>query len=436
MAELNRKSRSLGAIAASSALAATTGVMLLLGVWGCGNSGNENAPAVLVTVQAQKPVVGPISEHVVADAVLSPLAQAAISPKISAPVKKFYVQRGSHVKAGELLAILDNRDLAAAALDSKGQYEAAQAAYDTDVQATVPEGYAKAQLDVAQAKTQVQLAQTIVDSRQKLYNEGAIAGRDLDTSKAALVQAQAAYQVALNHLQAMQKVGRQAALNAAKGNLLSSKGKYLDAQAQVAYSEIRSPINGVVTDRPLFAGETAAAGAPLITVMDTSALLAKVHLAQMVAQHLRVGDPAQIEIPGVDDTVPAKVSLVSPALDPGSTTVEVWLRIDNKQGKYKVGTPVHAVVRGRTVANALQVPLSAVLTAEDGAKSVMVVGSDGAAHARTVTLGINNGKDVQVTSGLSPNDEVITVGSYGLDNGTKVKVAAPGENSDSSGEAH
>lgn len=410
---------------------ALAAIVVLAALCGCSGSGDDNSPPALVTVQAEKPTTGPISEHVVADAVLSPLAQAAISPKISAPVKKFYVQRGTHVRAGELLATLDNRDLAASALDSKGQYEAAQADYATQTQATLPEGYAKAKLDAAQAKAQVQLAQSIVNSRQKLFNQGAIAGRDLDTSKAELVAAQAAYKVALNHFQDLQRVGRDAALKGAQGNLTSAKGKYMSAEAQLSYSEIRSPINGVVTDRPLFAGETASAGTALITVMDTSALLAKVHLAQMVAQRLRVGDTAQMEIPGVDGTVPAKVSLISPALDPGSTTVEVWLRIDNKHAKYKVGTPVHAIVTGREITSAVQVPLSAVLTAEDGSKSVMIVGSDNEAHSRPVSLGISNGIAVQITSGISPNDLVITVGSYGLDNGTKVKVAAPGDKGDS-----
>lgn len=416
------------------ALPALACVVLLAALSGCGGSG-ENAPPALVTVQAEKPSVGPIAEHVVADAVLSPLAQAAILPKITAPVKKFYVQRGSRVTAGELLASLDNSDLSAAALDSKGQYEAAQADYATQTQAALPEGYEKARLDAAQAKAQVQLAQTIVNSRQKLFNEGAIAGRDLDTSKAELVAAQAAYKVALRHFQNLQKIGRTAALKVAQGNLTSAKGKYLSAEAELSYSEIRSPINGVVTDRPLFAGETASAGTALITVMDTSALLAKVHLAQIVAQRLHAGEPAQIEIPGVEGTVPAKVALISPALDPGSTTVEVWLRIDNEQGKYKVGTPIHAIVKGRAIASAIQVPLSAVLTAEDGSKSVMIVGSDGAAHSRPVSLGISNGTAVQVTSGITPNDLVITVGSYGLDNGTKVKVAGPGDKDDS-GDAH
>ena len=152
-----------------------------------------------------------------------------------------------------------------------------------------------------------------------------------------------------------------------------------------------------MTDRPLFAGETAAAGAPLITVMDTSTLLAKTHIAQSLAQQMKVGDDATVIVPGVADPVAAKVSLISPALDPGSTTVEVWLKIDNKTGKLKVGTPVKVSITGNTVAKARKVPASAILTAQDGSKSVMVVGDDGAAHRKPVTLGIEDGDDVQIT---------------------------------------
>jgi HlyD family secretion protein len=177
-----------------------------------------------------------------------------------------------------------------------------------------------------------------------------------------------------------------------------------------------------VTDRPLFPGETANSGSALVTVMDTSSLLAKVHLSQIAAQRLKLGDDASVLIAGVDDPVPAKVSLVSPALDPGSTTLEVWLRVSNKDGKYKAGTPVRTSIVGRTIARAVKVPLSAILTAEDGSKSVMVIGADGAAHRKPVQVGINDGQEVQISEGLTGSETVITTGAYGLDEGTKVKI--------------
>lgn len=391
-----------------------------------GCSKKEATPTPEVYVQAAHPTHGSISEQIAADATLAPLAQAAISPKITAPVKRFYVQRGSHVKAGELLVTLENRDLQAAALDNKGIYTAAQGTYATETRAQVPANLTKAQTDLAQAKANLDLNQSIVNARSQLFAEGAIPGRDLDTAKAALVQAQSAYDIAKQNLDAIQQVGGKAALQSAQGQLTSAQGKYLGAEAQLSYTDIRSPIDGVVTDRPLFAGETAAAGTPVITVMDTSALLAKLHISQMQAQQLSLGAPAMINVPGVTDPVPAKVSLISPALDPGSTTVEVWLRLENPKGVFKAGTPVHTAITGRTATNALLVPAESVQTAQDGAsKFVMVIGADGIAHKRTVTLGIQTPGNVQVLDGVSASDMVITTGAYALDDGTKVKIGTP-----------
>ena len=411
-----KQARVIGWLAAS-ALAA----LPLLLMAGCKK---DTEPEVEVTVQTEKPGQGQIAEHIAADAILAPLAQAAIAPKISAPVRKFYVQRGARVKEGQLLATLENADLAAAALDNKGSYLAAQAAYATATKAQVPEDAQKAELDFAQAKANLELNQSIVKSRKELFAEGAIPGRDLDTAQAALVQARAAYDAAATHLQSVQKVSHEASLKAAQVQLTSAEGRLKGADAQVGYSEIHSPINGLVTDRPLFAGETAAAGTPLLTVMDTSALLAKTHLAQSIVQRMKIGDAAEVHVAGVDDPVTAKVSLISPALDPGSTTVEVWLKIDNKGDKLKVGTPVKVVITGKLVVHTWKIPSAAVLTAQDGSKSVMLVGNDGAAHKKAVTVGITDGEDVQVLSGLSASDQVITGGAYGLEEGTKVKVGA------------
>ncbi len=394
----------------------------------------EAAPETQVTVQAEHPEVGTIAEQVHADAVLAPRDQAAIAPKITAPVKKFYVQRGQRVHAGQLLVVLENNDLKAAAMDNQGAYEAAQAAYVTATRSQVPEETQKAESDLAQAKANLDLQQSIVNSRKKLFAEGAIPGRDLDTAEAALVQAKAAYAAASIHLKALKSYTHAAALKAAQGQLTSAEGKLQGAQAQVGYSEIRSPINGVVTDRPLFDGETATAGTAVVTVMETSTLIAKTHLSQAMAQQLKLGSPAKVTVPGLEAPVPATVSMISPALDPGSATIEVWLKINNKSGALKPGTPVKVSIAGHPVEHALTIPLSAVLTADNGKKSVMVVASDGTAQPKPVQLGVSNGEDVQVLSGLTPADTVITSGSFGLDKGTKVKIGpAPKADDDDDG---
>lgn len=406
-----------------SSLTVLLGAVFALGLaTACGKE--PAAPATEVEVEAATAEVEPMTMHISADAILAPVDEAAIASKITAPIAKFYVQRGSKVRGGELLATLENHDLSAAAKENRGNLAAAQAAYQTAVKTQVPQDYQRAELDLEQAKANLDLNQQIVKSRQQLFAQGAIPGRDLDTAQAALVAAQSAYDAAAKHLSDMQQVGRKAALDSAKGQLESAEGRYQAAEAELSYSEIRSPIDGVVTDRPLFAGETATAGTPVITVMDTRALLAKMHLPQPQAQLLRNGGSAEAVIPGAAGPVPGKIVLISPALDPGSTTVEVWVRIENPTGRLRPGTPVHVVMAGNSVEKALAVPSQSIVTASSGQKAVMVIDGAGVAHQTAVTTGIEDGGKTQILGGLSPGQRVVTEGAYALDDGTHVRVVS------------
>jgi HlyD family secretion protein len=389
---------------------------------GC-KKADDTVDKPVVTVEVVHPQIGAITEEISADATLAPVAQAAILPKISSPIKKFYVQRGSHVTTGELVATLENEDLAAAALDNKGAYNAAKGAYAAATQSSVPEEQTRARLDLEQAKATLDLDRSILNSRKQLVAQGAIPGRDFDLAQATASQAQAAYDMAKLKYDALTKTGTSASLESAKGQLTSAEGKYRGAEAQLSYTNIRTPISGVVTDRPLFPGETAAAGMPVVTVMDTSTMIAKLHIAQSQAQQLSVGSSASVSVPGLDQTLEGKISLISPALDQGSTTVEVWVRVANAMGTLKAGTTVHVTLKGRTSQNALLIPTEALQRSTEGAgKVVMVVAPDGTAAKRSITVGVQTTESTQILSGLKLSDTVIVTGGYGLDDGTKVKV--------------
>ena len=204
----------------------------------------------------------------------------------------------------------------------------------------------------------------------------------------------------------------------------SAKGKYLGATAQLSYSEIRSPINGVITDRPLYPGEMASSTSPLLTVMDLSSVIARAHIPQSDAATLKIGDKGTMTVPGIDHPIEGKVTVVSPALDPNSTTVEVWFEAKNPKHELKPGTSVALALTAQTVKDALVVPSGSILTAPDGSTTVMLAGSDGRAHQQAVKLGIRNGDDVQILEGASANDKVVSTGAYGLPDKTKITIAA------------
>jgi len=363
-----------------------------------------------------------ISRVVTAEAVLFPLQQSALVPKVSAPVRAFYVKRGSRVHKGQLVATLENRDLAAAAQENKGAYDQAEAAYETTTSASLPEEIQKAKLDAEAAKEALDAAQKVYDNRQDLFKQGALPRKELDQAGVNLTQARNQYQIAKTHLDSLLAVGKRQELKSAAGQLESAKGKYLGAQAQLGYTEIRSPIDGYVTDRPLYPGEMAASGTPLMTIMDLSNIVARAHIPQELAALLKIGDPATFAVPGIDDPVEGKVTLVSPALDPNSTTVEVWVQAKNEGQHLRPGTSVQLSMVAQTVPNALVVPASAVLTASDGSTTAMVVGPDGIAHQTKIKSGIKQNDEVQIVEGLKDGDKVVVSGAYGLPDKSKVRA--------------
>src|SRR5438874_211996 len=388
-------------------------------------SKQQAEPAPVVSVQAEPVKQGAISQVVTADAVLFPINQATIVPKIAAPVAKTYVMRGSKVKRGQLLLTLENRDLAAAAQEKRGTFEQTQAQAAIATNTSLPEELQKAELDAQAAKENLDAQQKIYDSRKNLLAQGAIPRKDFDAATVSFVQAKGQYEQAERHLQGLKAVGHEQQLRATKAGVVAAEGILKGAEAQLQYSEIRSPIAGVVTDGPWYPGMMPQSGAPLVTVMNLSQMIAKAHIPQNQAALLKKGDEATLKVAGADEPVKGKISLVSPALDPGSTTVEVWVQAPNPENVLRAGSAVTVSMVAKTVPNGLIIPAQAVVADEEGKKSVMVVGSDGAAHKREVETGIQSAASVQIVTGLKPGEQVITVGAYGLPDNTKVKVEAP-----------
>jgi HlyD family secretion protein len=385
---------------------ATFVLSLMLLAMGCSSS-QEKEPVPLVTVQAADVKIQTIENEISTDAILYPHDQAAIVPKVTAPIKKFYVTRGSRVHAGEVLATIEESDLKGALTESQGAYQQAEATYNSALQS--------AEHDLQIAKEQFEAAQSVYDSRVSLYKQGAASQKDVQDAQIALSQTSNQYGLAQ----------KQYNLKSAEGQLTSAKGKLAAAQAQVDYSKIVSPINGVVTDRPFFAGETPPAGAPILTVMDLSKVVARAYLSAAQAAQLHVGDAAALVPANAGAEIEGKVTVVSPALDPNSTTVQVWVEAVNPSGRLKPGSTVGLKIVASTVKDALVVPVEAILTASDGATSVMAIGPDQTAHRTSVKTGIRQEGEVQVLSGLKAGDQVVTQGAYGLADGAKVTISTP-----------
>src|SRR5579863_877509 len=123
----------------------------------------------------------------------------------------------------------------------------------------------KAQTDVDSAHQALDAAKKVYDNRVALVKEGALAQKLADDAKVALVQAQGQFDTAQRHLESLRSVSRARQIKTAQSQIDAAKAHYESSQAQVDYSEVRSPISGIISDRPTSDGEMANAGSPLIT---------------------------------------------------------------------------------------------------------------------------------------------------------------------------
>ena len=381
----------------------------------------EGTPAV-IPVKLAEVTTESIQRMVGADGILRAIDQSSIVPKISAPVTRFYVNRGDHVTKGQLLAELENRDLAAAVADARGALEQASANYRNVSAGTVPQDRVKAQQDLQAARQAAEASKKVFESRRQLHEQGALAQRLVDEAGVALAQTQSQYETARKHLESVEGVSRIEDIKAVEAQVASAKGKLEAAEAQLSYAQIRSPVSGVVADRAIFPGEMATAGTPMITVMDVSSVIARVQVPLAEAAYLKVGQHATVQAADGLNRAVGSITVVSPAVDPNSTTVEVWIRAANPGERLRPGATVHATIQCDAQTDALVVPAAAILPASGGGSALMVVGADSIAHERKVEIGIRSGETVQILSGVKKADRVVIEGGTGLTDGAKVRV--------------
>jgi HlyD family secretion protein len=384
------------------------------------DSAEASAEGSATPVQVAVATEGPVQHTITANAILFPFNKSNVTSKISAPVRRILVNRGDHVTEGQLLATLESQDLRAAAQESEELYKQAQAVYRTTTGATVPEDKTRAVADLRTAQQALEAANKVYQSRLNLFRQGALAQKIVDDARVAMVQAQSQYDTAERHLESVQNVSEREQVAGSQAQMQAAKAHYASTEAQLSYAEIRSPIKGVVSDRAVYPGEMANSGAAVISVVDISQVIAHANIPVKEADAIQVGRPATISASGRD--LSGKVTVVSPAVDPSTTTVEIWVQAANTGERVKPGTTAQVSINAEVIKQAVLVPVAALLSSDEGGDKVMVVGPDSVAHERKVEVGVRQSDQVQITNGVKPGEQVITFGALGLEDKAKVVV--------------
>lgn len=398
-------------------------VVLVLLLAGCAKKKEEEAPKPLVDVKLAKAELAGVRLSVTGSAVIWPREQAGIGARVTAPIKELRVRKGDDVTAGQVLVLLENRDVLAQQQEATAGLDDAQANLQKTSSGTLPTDIERARGQLASAQSALALAQKVASRRAELFKLGAIPERDFMQSQTELAQAQTAYEVSKKSMELLQQQSGEKDIAIARSHVAQAKARVAQAGAQLQFTELRSPLSGTITDQFQFPGDMAQPGTPIFTAMDLSVVIARAQVPDSEIGAVRTGQACRFTpADRTSDGVEGRVTVVNRAVDPARRTVEVWCEIANSARKLRANIFGNTEIFTGT-AKGVAVPQAAVQFNE-GSRSgiVMVVDAKSIAHKREIEAGETSGDRVQILKGLNAGETVVTDGGYGLPDGTEVRT--------------
>jgi multidrug efflux pump subunit AcrA (membrane-fusion protein) len=434
------RQRNIVLIVAGVALVAL--VLAALIVWRVRSSRTEAEAEVepTVSVKVAKAEKGTIAAPVTAVGTIWPREKADVSAKVSAQIKSMALLKNKVVRAGQIIAVLESRDLQAQRAEAVAALNQARANERSVVTGTIPKTNAEDQKALNDARAKVNNARALYERRRALYEKGGISKKDLEAAQLDLTTAE-------NELRLQEQTVALRARSLNPNDRALASAQTAQAQqhvatldAQLSYATIRSPITGIVTDQFQYEGEFASAGGKLVTIADTSTVIVKAPFSDTAVAQLKTGDSATVVPTDTSaEEMHGQVTLLGRSSDPTNRTVEVWVTLGNGDGKLRANGAAQVTIAANSKNDAIVVPTSAVtLESSDATEgTVMVVDDQNVAHETKVTIGIRTPDKVEIVAGLKGGETVVVEGNYALADGTKVEPQTETEKGDEkeSGEA-
>jgi multidrug efflux pump subunit AcrA (membrane-fusion protein) len=408
------------------ALIALVAITLLIWRWRKSAKETEAEVTPTVGVKVVKAEKEPIAAEISAIGTIWPREKADVAAKVSAPIKQMSLLKNKLVRAGEVIAVLESRDLQAQRAEAAAALNEARANERSLVSGTIPKTNAEDQKALLDARAKVNNTRATYERRRALYANGGISKKDLEAAQLELTTAEDELR-----LQEQTVSLRARALNPndralATARTAQAEQRLATLDAQLSYAVIRAPITGIVTDQFQYEGEFASAGGKLVTIADSSSVIVKAPFSDSAVAQLKTGDAATV-LPTDSSSEERKgqVTLLSRSTDSSNRTVEVWITLGNEDGKLRPNGAAQVTVFANSKDDAVVVPLSAVTLESSNADegTVMTVDSQNVAHETKVTTGIRTTDKVEIVEGLQGGETVVVEGNYSLPDGTKVEIA-------------
>ncbi len=376
-----------------------------------------------------------------------PIEQVTVVAKIGGTVTNTYKNVGDEVVAGETLYTVDDSDIRLAIEQANAQANAASVAvkqaensknsitgaqYDQNI-LSLETTIKNLETQLNTAKDSLALAKTAYDNANTLYQSGVISKNEFDQTQNAYNQAQASvsslenqlsqtkqtYEITKNALVSESTNTAQIGIEQAQASAKSAQLAVENASKNLEDTAPTSPISGVISNKGVTEGQMVGTGSVAYTISNIDEVVATINVTENIINKLSVGDTLDVEVSTVDGTFTGTITEINPVATQTST-YPVKIKIDNKDHAIKPGMFCQVSILTDSSENTISLPRETVLRNMD--ELYVYVIEDGVAKMKVVTTGIDNGKDIEILTGLNVGDVVITEGQTYVTDNEKVNL--------------
>src|ERR1700733_5274752 len=367
---------------------------LALGLAACGGSrdGKVEASAQQVVTVGVTPVVKKtLNRDVTLSSELVPFQEIDVYAKVSGYVRRLDVDYGTHVKAGQAIAVLEIPELQAQLEQDQAEIKNAN------------NQVSRADHELKRYDAQYQALHLQYTRLNGVFQTqpGIVAQQEVDDSQGKDLAA------------ASQVDAGKAALEAAQSQMAAAKAKFAHDQTLYDYSKITAPFPGVVTERFANLGTLVQAGTgsstqamPIVQLSEDDLFRLVIPVPESYVRYIRVGDPVTVRVPSLNRSFPGKVTRFSVDVRSDTRTMHTEVDVPNPQRVLVPGLYADAVLSLDRKVDVETVPIQA-LNRQGEKTTVFVVGADGEFQDRTVELGLETASDAEITAGLSEGEQVV-----------------------------
>lgn len=352
------------------------------------------APAVAV-IQVEE---GKVALEVRGPGVVASRIQVTVSTRVTGILKEVHADQGDSVKAGQILALLDDTDAAAKASGAAAASTASQ------------HNIAAAEAALAKSRADMELAQSNYRRDQELFRSGFISQAAMDAAAAVLRSAQSGEASAAATLGARQAESRASAQEA------------VYVRALHTFTRITAPMDGLIVVRDAEAGDTVVPGSPIFRMVDTRKLWVAARIDESVVGQVEVGQPATIRLRGGKE-LSGEVARINRQSDAATRELEVDVAFRDIPERFAIDQEAQVVIHAGEE-KGMVIPPSTLF--QQGREFGVMVVTDGRAAFRSVRTGASDGERVAVREGLVAG-EIVIRRPAGIKPGSRVRPLTGGE---------